>query len=100
MVNKELIDLCRLVVAAIQDTNSFDVGQLRKLLLHIVPQLLAEIDILAAVVESLSDRPDEPAVEPDAVEVAQSAPPAARRPVRAKKSKARSKAGKKKERSK
>lgn len=66
MVNKELIDLCRLVVAAIQDTDSFDSRQLKKLLLHIVPQLLAEIDILAAVASSLSanQEPVEPAAVP------------------------------------
>ncbi len=73
MVNKELIDLCRLVVAAIHDTDSFSSQQLKKLLLHIVPQLLAEIDILAAVAESLSlDREEEAQV----VEGACEAPPA------------------------
>jgi hypothetical protein len=60
MVNKELMDLCRLIVAAISDTDSFSAVQLKKLLLHIVPQLLAEIDILAAVAESLSQKPQEP----------------------------------------
>lgn len=53
MLNKELIDLCRTVVGAIQETDGFDSGQLRRLLLHIVPQLLAELDILANVLESV-----------------------------------------------
>ena len=87
MVNKELIDLCRLVVAAIQDTDSFNAMQLKKLLLHIVPQLLAEIDILAAVAESLSDRREQEAAvvdgecEPISPPPALSAPPA-KKPVR------------------
>ena len=79
MVNKELIDLCRLVVAAIQDTDSFNARQLKKLLLHIVPQLLAEIDILAAVAASLSELPDPEAPEPAA---SQSAAPQAKRSAR------------------
>lgn len=74
MVNKELIDLCRLVVAAIQDTDSFDARQLKKLLLHIVPQLLAEIDILAAVAASLSEKAEP---EPEAPSVAAQPQPAA-----------------------
>lgn len=53
MLNKELIDLCRTVVGAIQEADGFDAGQLRRLLLHIVPQLLAELDILANVLESV-----------------------------------------------
>lgn len=53
MVNKELIDLCRTVVGAIQETDAFSAEQLRKLLIHIVPQLLAELDILANVLESV-----------------------------------------------
>jgi hypothetical protein len=93
MVNQELIDLCRLVVAAIQDTDSFDSRQLRKLMLHIVPQLLAEIDILAAVAASASERAVEPVAEakeevpPAAVEPPAPAP--TRRPSRKKKGKKR-----------
>lgn len=69
MINKELIDLCRTVVGAIQETDNFDASQLRRLLLHIVPQLLAELDILANVLESvLSQRmpvePPEPEPKP------------------------------------
>lgn len=62
MINKELIDLCRTVVGAIQESDNFTASQLRQLLLHIVPQLLAELDILANVLESvLSQRmPVEP----------------------------------------
>lgn len=55
MLNQELIDLCRTVVGAIQETDGFDAGQLRRLLLRIVPQLLAELDILANVLESVLD---------------------------------------------
>lgn len=62
MVNQELIDLCRTVVAAIQDTDSFEKAQLRKLLLHIVPQLLTEIEILGGVLSSIRlPDPPEPA---------------------------------------
>ena len=69
MINKELIDLCRTVVVAIQESDNFTSSQLRQLLLHIVPQLLAELDILANVLESvLSQRmpvePPEPGPEP------------------------------------
>lgn len=53
MVNHELIELCRTVVGAIQESDSFDAAQLRRLLLHIVPQLLAELDILTNVLESV-----------------------------------------------
>ncbi len=55
MVNKELIELCRTVIGAIQESDSLSAAQLRRLLLHIVPQLLAEIDILANAVDSLLD---------------------------------------------
>lgn len=65
MVNKELIDLCRTVIAAIQDTDSFEAPQLRRLLLHIVPQLLVEIDILSGMLESL--RLPDPPVLVDAI---------------------------------
>ena len=69
MINKELIDLCRTVVGAIQESDNFTSSQLRQLLLHIVPQLLAELDILANVLESvLSQRmpvePPEPGPDP------------------------------------
>lgn len=53
MPNKELIDLCRLVIAAIQESDAFDAMHLKKLLLHIVPQLLAELDIMQQVLEML-----------------------------------------------
>jgi hypothetical protein len=45
MVNIELVDLCRLVVAAVRESDNFDAAYLKKLLIHIVPQLLAEIEI-------------------------------------------------------
>ena len=53
MVNKELVDLCHTVIGAIQETDSFDASTLRKLLLHIVPQLLAELDILSRMLETV-----------------------------------------------
>jgi hypothetical protein len=65
MVNAELIELCRTLIAAIQETDSFAAPQLRRLLLHIVPQLLTEIDILAGVLAAL--RKPEPKV-PEPVE--------------------------------
>ena len=72
MVNDELISLCRTVVAAIQDTDSFDARQLRRLILHIVPQLLVEIDILGGMLGSmrLPDPPPVPKVVEGRVEKA------------------------------
>jgi hypothetical protein len=103
MVNKELIDLCRTVVAAIQDTDSFEAPQLKRLLLHIVPQLLVEIDILGGVLESmrLPGQPSVPkhvevAVEKAAVRVASEAASAKRRkPAVRAKSRPKRRAGKK-----
>lgn len=62
MVNNELIELCRTLVAAIQESNTFDAKQLRRLILHIVPQLMVEIDILSGVLEDLLSRKPEPEV--------------------------------------
>lgn len=53
MVNTELIALCRTLVAAMQESDRFDAKYLRRLILHVVPQLLVEIDILGGVLESL-----------------------------------------------
>jgi hypothetical protein len=92
MVNEELIDLCRTLVAAIQESNTFDVRQLRRLILHVVPQLLVEIDILGGMLESL--RLPEPAVpvpEPvkqrleQAAKVAVASRPKSKRPLKKKK---------------
>lgn len=61
MINKELIDLCRTLVAAIQESDSFDALYLRRLLLHVVPQLMVEIDILGGMLEALRlPEPQEP----------------------------------------
>ncbi|NDE15614.1 hypothetical protein EBZ80_11860 [bacterium] len=61
MVNHELIELCRTLVAAIQESNTFDSKQLRRLILHIVPQLMVEIDILGGMLEEvLSRKPEAP----------------------------------------
>jgi hypothetical protein len=62
MVNKELIDLCRTLVAAIQESNNFDALYLRRILLHVVPQLMVEIDILGGLLEMLRLPDPEPAV--------------------------------------
>lgn len=53
MVNRELVELCQTVIGAIQETDNFDAPTLRKLLIHIVPQLLAELDILGRMLESM-----------------------------------------------
>ena len=53
MVNRELIELCQTVIGAIQETDNFDAPTLRKLLIHIVPQLLAELDILSRILETV-----------------------------------------------
>ena len=53
MANEELIELCRTVIGAIQESDSFDTQQLRRLIIHIVPSLLAEIDILSNALDSL-----------------------------------------------
>lgn len=92
MVNTELIDLCRTVVAAITDTDSFEAPQLKRLLLHIVPQLLAEIDILSGVLASLRN-PEPPAVPAEVEERVEqaAAPVVAERAVKAKKKPARKK---------
>jgi len=51
MVNRELVELCQTVIGAVQETDNFDAPTLRKLLIHIVPQLLAELDILSRILE-------------------------------------------------
>lgn len=53
MVNRELVELCQLVIGAVQETDSFEASTLRKLLIHIVPQLLAELDILSRMLETV-----------------------------------------------
>ncbi len=62
MVNKELIDLCRTLVAAIQESDNFDALYLRRILLHVVPQLMVEIDILGGLLEMLRLPDPEPEV--------------------------------------
>lgn len=69
MVNKELVELCRTVVAAIQEADTFDAAQLRRLLLHIVPQLLTEIDILGGALESVLQRRPVIVDEPASIEI-------------------------------
>jgi hypothetical protein len=53
MVNHELVDLCRTVIGAIQEADNFDAPTLRRLIIHIVPQLLAELDIMERVLETV-----------------------------------------------
>lgn len=62
MVNKELIELCQTVIGAVQETDNFDAPTLRKLLIHIVPQLLAELDILNRILETVR-LPEPPTIE-------------------------------------
>lgn len=84
MVNKELIDLCRLMVTAIGESDAFSAGQLKAMLLHIVPQLLAELDILSNVLDMLRPAPDEDPPAPEPAPAAE-APPAPVEPARQKK---------------
>jgi len=64
MVNRELVELCQTVIGAVQETDNFDAPTLRKLLIHIVPQLLAELDILSRILETVR-LPDPVVVDPD-----------------------------------
>lgn len=57
MVNQELIDLCRLMVAVVKESDNFTTPQLRAMLMNVVPRLLAELDILSAVLEMLRPQP-------------------------------------------
>ena len=56
MINQELVDTARLLVAAVQDSDGFSSEYLRKLIIHLVPQLLGEIDILANVAQASASR--------------------------------------------
>jgi hypothetical protein len=60
MVNEQLVTLTRAIVTAVRGTE-FDAEQLRKLFLRVVPELLAEIEILGNVTASalLPSPPDE-----------------------------------------
>lgn len=69
MVNKELIELCHTVIGAVQESNNLDAPILRKLLLHIVPQLLAELDILDRILETVR------LPEPVEVQIVDAGPP-------------------------
>lgn len=69
MVNQELVELCRTVVAAIQEADTFEAPQLRRLLLHIVPQLLTEIDILGGALENLLKRKPVVIDEPEPLQI-------------------------------
>ena len=52
MINDQLVQICRTVVAAVNDAKGLDAVQLRRLFLDIVPQLLTEIDILGNLLQS------------------------------------------------
>jgi hypothetical protein len=56
VINQELVDTARLLVAAVQDSDGFSSEYLRKLIIHLVPQLLGEIDILANVAQASASR--------------------------------------------
>jgi hypothetical protein len=60
MVNEQLVTLTRAIVTAVRGTE-FDAEQLRKLFLRVVPELLAEIEILGNVTASalLPSPPDD-----------------------------------------
>lgn len=47
MINTELMETARLLVAAVQDSDNFTADYLRRLILRFVPMLLGEIEILA-----------------------------------------------------
>ena len=49
MMNQELVDTARLLVAAVQDSDSFSSDYLRRVIIHLVPQLIGEIEILDRV---------------------------------------------------
>jgi hypothetical protein len=71
MMNQELVDTARLLVAAVQDSDGFTTDYLRKLIIHLVPQLLGEIEILANVATSAAGRmpvyvPEAPAEKEEA----------------------------------
>lgn len=46
-MNHELVDTARLLVAAVQDSDGFSSEYLRKLIVHLVPQLIGEVEILS-----------------------------------------------------
>jgi hypothetical protein len=87
MVNHELVELCRTVIGAIQETDNFDAPTLRRLIIHIVPQLLAELDIMERVLETVR-LPDPIPDEAEIIEVEAE-------PVRKKDKKKRGKRGRK-----
>lgn len=57
MINSELISTARLLVAAVQDANDFSAEYLKKVILHLVPQLLGEIEILGFLAKGALDQP-------------------------------------------
>lgn len=85
MVNRELIELCQTVIGAVQETDNWDAPTLRRLLIHIVPQLLAELDILDRILETV--RLPEPEIETVTVDVPFTEP----KPDKKKRSKSRKK---------
>jgi len=57
VINTELISTARLLVAAVQDANDFSAEYLKKVILHLVPQLLGEIEILGFLANGALERP-------------------------------------------
>lgn len=57
MINSELISTARLLVAAVQDANDFSAEYLKKVIVHLVPQLLGEIEILGVLAKGALDQP-------------------------------------------
>jgi hypothetical protein len=61
MINQELMETSRLLVAAVQDSDNFTVDFLRKLILKFVPMLLGEIEILSGIAEQVAGKLGDPA---------------------------------------
>lgn len=61
MINQELMETSRLLVAAVQDSDNFTVDFLRKLIVRFVPMLLGEIEILSGIAEQAAGKLGDPA---------------------------------------
>jgi hypothetical protein len=56
MINQELMETSRLLVAAVQDSDNFTADFLRKLIVRFVPMLLGEIEILSGIAEQAAGK--------------------------------------------
>ena len=88
MIDQQLMETARLLVAAVQDSEDFSADYLRKLIIKIVPMLLGEIEILAYIAaHKFADAADLSSVE---VTLTEARP----KPQRAKKEKVKKPKGK------